>query len=997
MKNALSLLLVLTSLLLLSCEKEKPEPTDISTKITINTAAATNIEYRRASINGTLGVTYERTVQDYGHCWDTLTNPELTKNKTSFGSQMGTKTYMSQLSNLAPGKLYYTRAYFTIDNTTIYSTENSFTTKPVGLPVVETDTVKFNTVVSVSCGGNVLESNDDTIIARGVCWNTSGSPTINGSSTNNGNGLGKFTSEISGLSVNTTYYVRAYATNTKNTAYGAESSFKTEKGLPIISTTSISEILTTSAKSGGNITYDGGFPVTARGICWSTSQNPTTANSKTTNGTGTGTFTSSLTGILPNNTYYVRAYATNVQGTAYGNQLSFTTNNNITPPRVTTTTVTSITTTTAQSGGNVTSDGGATVSARGVCWSTSQNPTTANSKTTNGTGTGAFTSSLTGLSPNNTYYVRAYATNSQGTAYGNQLSFTIPPNNTLPKVTTTTVTSITTTTAQSGGNVTSDGGATVSARGVCWSTSQNPTTANSKTNNGTGTGIFTSSLTGLLPNTTYYVRAYAINTIGTSYGNEISFKTKDGVPKFATTTITNITATSATAVSNITDDGGLSITVKGVCWSTSQNPTTFNSKTSNGTGIGTFTSNLTGLASSTTYYVKTYATNTKGTAYSNQVSFTTSISNNNPPVITSSPVLSIYEDVPYSYTLTATDADAADVLTYRAITKPSWLSFNTSTHILSGTPSNSNVGNHYVSLSVSDGKTTIYNNFTITVNNVNDAPVITSTPATSVAVNTYYSYQITATDVDMDILSYYAPTKPSWLSFSSAGLLSGTPALADIGNHSVQLTVSDGTETVTQSFTINVYQIPYCLYVGDPSAATVSMLNEIGLTVETSTTIPSDLSSYTLVMVGQEGCNPTTANYIEQYVRNGGGVLVDGAASYYFAGNSTNLSNISAWFGASTYSNIGNSYAQIEFDNPLGTDLLSGDTVGFNLSWGGASTQNPLPETTIISTWDYDSGNIHSYIHPYYSGRVSHINSHFTENSDKLYKALCQWASGIIN
>jgi uncharacterized membrane protein len=197
-------------------------------------------------------------------------------------------------------------------------------------------------------------------------------------------------------------------------------------------------------------------------------------------------------------------------------------------------------------------------------------------------------------------------------------------------------------------------------------------------------------------------------------------------------------------------------------------------------------------------------------------------------------------------------------------------------------------------------------------------------------------------------------------------------------------------------FQINIYSVltNKCLYVGDPSATTVSMLNDIGLTVESSTTIPSDLSSYKLVLVGQEGCNPTSANYIEQYVRNGGGVLVDGAASFYFAGNSTNLSNISAWFGASTYSNIGNSYAQIVFDNPLGTDLVTGDTVGFNLSWGGASTQNPLSETIVISTWDYGSGNIHSFIHRYHEGRVSHINSHFTENSDKLYKALCLWASG---
>lgn len=90
---------------------------------------------------------------------------------------------------------------------------------------------------------------------------------------------------------------------------------------------------------------------------------------------------------------------------------------------------------------------------------------------------------------------------------------------------TTTLSSISSTTVISGGNVTSDGGATVTARGVCWNTSANPTITNSITTDGTGTGAFTSSITELTRNTTYYVKAYATNSIGTSYGNEISFKT----------------------------------------------------------------------------------------------------------------------------------------------------------------------------------------------------------------------------------------------------------------------------------------------------------------------------------------------------------------------------------------------------------------------------------------------------------------------------------------
>ena len=120
----------------------------------------------------------------------------------------------------------------------------------------------------------------------------------------------------------------------------------------------------------------------------------------------------------------MRAYATNSDGvTGYGDNKEFTTSS-ISAPTVTTTDVSSITTTTASSGGDVTSEGSASVTARGVCWSTSADPTTADNKTTDGTGTGTFTSSITGLSSNTTYHVRAYATNSDGTGYGSDKTFT---------------------------------------------------------------------------------------------------------------------------------------------------------------------------------------------------------------------------------------------------------------------------------------------------------------------------------------------------------------------------------------------------------------------------------------------------------------------------------------------------------------------------------------------------------------------------------------------
>ena len=188
------------------------------------------------------------------------------------------------------------------------------------------------------------------------------------------------------------------------------------------STTAASSVTTTTASIGGVISDSGGASVTARGVAWGTSTNPTISGSYTTNGTGTGTFTSSITGLNAGTKYYVRSYATNSIGTAYGTEVSFTTP--ISVPTLNTTDASSITTTTASSGGAISDSGGASVTARGVAWGTSTNPTISGSYTTNGTGTGTFTSSITGLSIGTTYYVRSYATNSAGTAYGTQVSFT---------------------------------------------------------------------------------------------------------------------------------------------------------------------------------------------------------------------------------------------------------------------------------------------------------------------------------------------------------------------------------------------------------------------------------------------------------------------------------------------------------------------------------------------------------------------------------------------
>jgi hypothetical protein len=145
-----------------------------------------------------------------------------------------------------------------------------------------------------------------------------------------------------------------------------------------------------------------------------------------------------------------------------------------------------------------------------------------------GSGTAAVpvNAGITGLIPGTTYHFCLVAVNSDGTTNGSDLSF-IPGQ---AEVATSAITGITATTATGGGNVTADGGSTAT-RGICWSTSANPTIANALTTNGTGTGTFTSAITGLAPGTLYHVRAYVTNTSGTAYGSDLSFTTAAlGVP-----------------------------------------------------------------------------------------------------------------------------------------------------------------------------------------------------------------------------------------------------------------------------------------------------------------------------------------------------------------------------------------------------------------------------------------------------------------------------------
>ena len=258
-------------------------------------------------------------------------------------------------------------------------------------------------------------------------------------------------------------------------------------------------------------------------------------------------------------------------------------------------------------------------------WGTQPTPTISDDKTDLGASArkGTFKSTLTGLEPNTLYYVRAYARNQYGISYGKDVQFTTDCGDVT--LTTKAVSTITYSTAASGGIITVLQGNTITERGVCWNTQSSPVRTQSHATSKEQTEDFTVQMTGLSENTSYYVRAYVITGKGaTFYGPEVQFQTpyEVKVPSLSAVTATGVTYKSASFAATVTSDGHGTQTDAGFVYSTSHNPTVNDSKLSCGTKTS-LTANVSTLDPETTYYVRAYATNEKGTAYSTEIAFTT--------------------------------------------------------------------------------------------------------------------------------------------------------------------------------------------------------------------------------------------------------------------------------------------------------------------------------------------------------------------------------------
>ncbi|WMN07210.1 Ig-like domain-containing protein [Marivirga arenosa] len=282
-----------------------------------------------------------------------------------------------------------------------------------------------------------------------------------------------------------------------------------------VSTLNASEITPNSATLEGEVQGD---DVTLKGIVYNTSGDPTTDDEISSEGSGEGSFTSTISDLQPSTNYFYRAFATGSSGTIYGEEKQFETLADL--PTISSESITLNSPVEVVFSATVE---GESAELKGVLIGENADLTLDNAEPKGeSSGDGQISVTITGLEPETTYFAVGYVTSGEERVYADAVEFTT--NALAIDITTNEITSIGEVAAISGGEIT---GENILQKGIVWSKSSKPTLSDSFTEEGEGAGSFTSELSELEANTEYFVRAYATNDIGTTYGNEISFTTKD--------------------------------------------------------------------------------------------------------------------------------------------------------------------------------------------------------------------------------------------------------------------------------------------------------------------------------------------------------------------------------------------------------------------------------------------------------------------------------------
>jgi uncharacterized protein (TIGR02145 family) len=613
-KIYLILILLLPGIIIVNtCKK-------VEKQMLVSTGTVTNILPTSADVSGKI-LDLGDGATEYGHCYSTSPNSNITVTKTEYSSP-AIGGFTSALTGLTPSTKYYIKAYIKRGSVVVYGEEINFTTASDALPSLTTVEITGVSKNSAASGGNISDQGGTPVSARGVCWGIATLPVISSFKTVDGSGIGSFTSSITMLSAGTKYYVRAYATNAGGTGYGNELSFTTTPDAPVLptaTTSSANPVNITTANLNGVVNANGqSTTVTFEYGLTNSYGNSVTASQSPVTGTTNIDVSASLTGLTGGTTYHFRVKAESGGGVSYGLDQTFKTL--CSAPAAVTNLALNISNSTVTLKGTVTANGFSTTVTFEYGMTTGYGSSANDIEgVITGTNASSVSANLNGLLPNTTYHFRVAATSCGGTIYGTDQTFTTNCNS--PTVATGAATNPGTTIATINGTVNANGFSSSLTFEYGTNTSYgNSVAASPATVTGSDNNQVSVNLTGLAVNTLYHYRVSANNCGGTVTGNDMTFTT---LPALSFNYyIASLTSAACQAI--IDAGGGASISARGFCWSTSQNPTINDSKTPGGTGTGTYTASISGLTMNTAYYFRAYATNNGGTSYSDQYLLKTS-------------------------------------------------------------------------------------------------------------------------------------------------------------------------------------------------------------------------------------------------------------------------------------------------------------------------------------------------------------------------------------
>ena len=635
----------------------------------VTTTGSNNVTENAATFLGSVGSTggLAPTLRGFVYS-ESNTNPEWGGSDVAVALatdvSASTGSFTSDVSTLSSDTTYYYRAFIHNSSGTYYGTSMSLYTDCVSgvLPIVTTKNASGISEMTAIAGGTAI-TQDTPITDKGVVWSTFPNPTIGdqGVTKVSTESASPFNITLNGLSADTTYYYRAFATNSHGTTYGGSVSFKTTKPLGFaakayIASSSVVNVGTHTADFRMNVTTSGTPLFTRLVIYSSTASFPlkdmsgvTAINAGTFAVSSVGETITELSNLLPDTTYYVRGYTSNASGEVYGNVITFTTGSVGRPVVTNGNPAYSAVTKTAATVNFAIQANGSTIEQYGVVYSAENEHPFLNEPTSvvqdrscdciaDITGH----QMISGLTPNTQYWVVAFAEDAAGIEYGETISFTTLAG-TLPILATMDV-SPASKTALTGVDLQWMGDYDMVELGVVIGNSSHPMVNDVATfsflTDFSNAGEYPVQIQGLAPGTTYYVRAYA-KLLGApvQYGNDVEFTTNAGeVPTVISQSVSGVSASSVSIVADVRASGDSVLVERGILYGshsdlelTDSDATVIAATLAE---LGEYSTLISGLTIDTLYYARAYATNQYGTAYGEALPFliSTGTSPTTPPV-----------------------------------------------------------------------------------------------------------------------------------------------------------------------------------------------------------------------------------------------------------------------------------------------------------------------------------------------------------------------------